>query len=325
MSSLDTATIVGLAGGAIIAGITGYGLYRYLTTGVKSGSGFLLQIQPGPNGTTNPAPSASGISEAPGKIVTITAIPDSGYNIGQWIVDGESVGSTASITVTMNMDHTVLVTFVNPSAPTSVPYAIVPAASQVVIGYYGCTITLAALNAISNTRIDMTDANWNIGGIAEFTIVFKVIDQYGNGVPNVPVTLYPNLFPDYSKYQGYLILNDQMIDQTNPLIMNSDANGNVTVNLSYYYGLTDEFKTLCKDAGLYVDGIIDADPLPATFTPYNGWNGTYDDLPVFFIKKGGEKTIPASPTVNTVIAFIPGTAIPQASAIIYCQFNAKML
>ncbi|OYT44454.1 hypothetical protein B6U84_04085, partial [Candidatus Bathyarchaeota archaeon ex4484_40] len=63
-----------------------------------------LTIQAGSGGTTNPAPGSYWHDE--GSIVSVQAIPDTGYHLDYWTLDGSNVGSTNPYPVTMNSPHT---------------------------------------------------------------------------------------------------------------------------------------------------------------------------------------------------------------------------
>jgi hypothetical protein len=317
-------------GAAALIGGAGYLIYKQQTSG--GGGPFLLQIltTPSAGGTTSPAPSPSGIYYPAGTVVTITATPASGYTVGDVLLDLTDLGAVSTFQVTMNMDHEVDVTFyLGGVPPQSNPVQIIAAATTIITGYYACQVTLAALNAISNTTVGNCDQNWTLGNWVDYPLTFKVIDANGNGVPKIPMTFYSSPAPDASKYQGYLALDDQMTSPSNPITKDANGkplvtgtNGEITIYASYWYGLTDKFLALCKDAGLYVNCLVGL--IPWTVTPYNGWNGTESGVPCFETGKGGDKTVPATPTLITITATIPKSSIQQAQTLIYCQLHAHM-
>lgn len=59
--------------------------------------------QPSIGGTTSPAPGT--YQEDSGSIVSVTAIPNSGYMLAHWLLDGVDVGATNPVVVTMNALH----------------------------------------------------------------------------------------------------------------------------------------------------------------------------------------------------------------------------
>jgi len=69
-----------------------------------------LTITASGSGTTDPAPGVYLLDE--GSTQTVDAVPDSGYKLGHWDLDGENVGNTSSYTVTMYADHTLTGVFV---------------------------------------------------------------------------------------------------------------------------------------------------------------------------------------------------------------------
>ena len=68
-----------------------------------------LSISSGGGGSTNPSPGVYQYAE--GTPVSVTAIPDSGYVLDYWLLDGQNVGSQNPITVTMNSDHNLQANF----------------------------------------------------------------------------------------------------------------------------------------------------------------------------------------------------------------------
>lgn len=313
---------VAIGGAAIVtAGLIVY----YVLTKKVGAEQYLLQIQASEGGTTDPPPSPSGILKPAGAVVTITAKPNAGYTVGTWLLDGVEVGNQQSIQVTMNMNHSVIVTFWEGGVePPSYPVAITCVNSVQVLGYYGCRVTLGVLNSIQDISVHNCDQNWTWDSWADYPITFKVIDSSGKGVPNIPVILYPDMFPDTGKYSGYLALNDQMITRDNPLRLMTDQNGLVTVNLSYWYGLNDHLLQLCQDAELYLWEIFPPIPVPIVVMDYGAYDGGV------FLSKGGEGITGQNPKMgsfilNNVRAQVEGTSIPTAQGLAYCGFHVKML
>jgi hypothetical protein len=65
---------------------------------------YTLTIIPPANGTTNPSPG-SYVYDA-GTSVSVAAIPDTGYMLGHWELDGANIGATNPVSVTMDANHT---------------------------------------------------------------------------------------------------------------------------------------------------------------------------------------------------------------------------
>jgi len=324
---------VGLGAAALL----GVGAYFLMTQAKGGGTGkFLLQTSAGPGGTIKPY-SASGIYEPAGAVVTITVTANSGYTIGQILEDGNPINNsttetTTTFQVTMNMNHEIDVVFYQGGQPpTGAPVAIQALNTIAYVwGYYGCQIKLGAINSLSSIKITTCDANWDFAAV-EFTYIkFKVVDSNGNGIPGVQVQLYPSLFPDASKYEGYLILNAQMISQNNPLILTTGSDGTVTLSLSYFCNPTSigsPYK-MPWDAGLFINYV---NPIPPFYWSIRPYNGIDLGLGAVFTGKGGHGITGQGPAAmgslhpNTVIAQIIGTSIPTAQCLCSCGFNIKML
>jgi len=71
---------------------------------------YSLTITKTVGGTTDPVPGTYTYPE--GTIVSVTAIPDTGFLFDHWELDGVEVGATATIDVTMNADHGLHAVFV---------------------------------------------------------------------------------------------------------------------------------------------------------------------------------------------------------------------
>jgi len=84
---------------------------------------YTLTIKTTVGGTTSPAPG--NYTYCRGTNVTVTAMPDGGYQLGYWLLDGSTAGSANNITITMCSNHTVEAVFVTvvPEFPSIVPIA----------------------------------------------------------------------------------------------------------------------------------------------------------------------------------------------------------
>jgi hypothetical protein len=80
---------------------------------------YVLTITTTSGGTTNPAPGAYNYSS--GQTVQVTAIPNSGYVLDHWELDGTNVSSSNNpITVTMNANHSLKAVFKTAPPPPTV-------------------------------------------------------------------------------------------------------------------------------------------------------------------------------------------------------------
>jgi parallel beta-helix repeat protein len=71
---------------------------------------YTLTINAGANGATNPTPGTYTYSQ--GQNVSVQAIPDTGYILDHWELDGANIGTANPINVTMNADHMLHAVFI---------------------------------------------------------------------------------------------------------------------------------------------------------------------------------------------------------------------
>jgi hypothetical protein len=79
-------------------------------------------ISPATGGTTDPAPGTYAYPA--GKQAKVTAIPDSGWWLDYWLLDGNNYGNSTTIELNLNGNHTVRPVFASNSHPTSFMLAI---------------------------------------------------------------------------------------------------------------------------------------------------------------------------------------------------------
>jgi hypothetical protein len=92
-------------GGANPINITMYNdhaLYAVFKFG-PSPAFYTLNITVTKGGTTSPPPGTYIYSQ--GTLVNVTALPNTGYGLNHWELDGTNIGATNSTQVTMNTDH----------------------------------------------------------------------------------------------------------------------------------------------------------------------------------------------------------------------------
>lgn len=70
---------------------------------------YTLTISTTPGGTTNPNPGSYTCDS--GSTVSVTALPDTGYKLDHWELDGANVGATNSYSVNMAADHSLRAVF----------------------------------------------------------------------------------------------------------------------------------------------------------------------------------------------------------------------
>jgi len=91
-----------------------------------------LTIITTPGGTTNPAPDTHLYKS--GKAVSVTAIPDSGYVLDYWELDGVNVGSENPHTMLMDRNQTLKAIFLSARADDVAVVSVVPSDTAVYIG-----------------------------------------------------------------------------------------------------------------------------------------------------------------------------------------------
>jgi hypothetical protein len=91
-------------------------------------------------GTTSPAPAT--YKEAVGSTVNVTAVPNTGYYLNYWLLDGVNVGSANPYTVTMNADHRLQAVF-----------------AQAVIGWLGTWAKRRKIT-VDHTKLSADESNF---------------------------------------------------------------------------------------------------------------------------------------------------------------------
>jgi len=107
--------------------------YNFSNYHVSSASNYSLNVQATDGGTTSPAPGI--YSYVNGTVVTMAATNDLGYAFDHWVLDGSSAGSSTSIPVTMNSDHTLVAVF------------------KPAITYYALNVSVVGSGTTNNTGI----------------------------------------------------------------------------------------------------------------------------------------------------------------------------
>lgn len=285
-----------------------------------------LYISAGDGGTTIPAPGTYTYNVR--ENVTITAIPREGYGVGTWTVDGVEVAKQVnSITVTMDADHTVIVTFwEGGSPPPKVPVRLDSLGSVYVKSNVGAWLT--GTPAVDQCcHVAHCDENWVKNALAKMPIRFKAVDAAGLGVPNVDVAFWTGSMPDGGRYRGTLLLNDVVHTVDFPLIVKTDSAGVATAYLSYVYGLADKFETLTSDANVGAQWGAAVVPCALWYAAKDGWClgplsyvcWTSGDCET---GKAGCEKMGSSWQSNMVYGKIVGTAISGVE-IAFCGFHVK--
>jgi len=241
---------------ALVAGVgligVGVGWFLLSRGGIVGGKTKLTISVYGTGGSTDPSPGTYEYART--ESVTVTAVPESGYEVLGWLVDGVSQGAGSSITLSMNVDHDVVVTFkvIGPPPPNP-PARIVnltappPLSVNLKQKYKGYWFWL---DSEREWRVDAIRGEydaWDFGH-TQTIVEFQVQDIYGKGVPNIPVLLYTS---DVDVNKGALYLGEGRYVVT-PLRAISDANGIVRVQITYRHTDINRFsKERCYQARIY--------------------------------------------------------------------------
>ncbi|MDH7477839.1 MAG: PKD domain-containing protein, partial [Candidatus Bathyarchaeota archaeon] len=92
---------------------------------------YTLKIETTAGGTTNPAPGLYTYNA--GSMVSVTAVPSSGYVFDHWELNGSNVGSANPYSVTMNNNY-VLKAFFTAAPPPPLSVAISPMSTSIILG-----------------------------------------------------------------------------------------------------------------------------------------------------------------------------------------------
>jgi hypothetical protein len=321
-----------LLAGATVAGIAGLAAAGILLNLPKAGEYYLV-VSAGSGGTTDSHYPPGRYLLSQGTNVTLTAVPNSGYTVGVWIVDGVTAATgTSSISLTMDTNHNVQVTFwLGGVPPTGTPYALISLGDVTAIQNIGL---YATPNGIGITcHVQYCNNNWGTKGTPSYCttdMLFKVVDAGGNPIPGVSVAFWPEISPDVSHYKGstVIVTSDTEVylaSAAQPYVAVSDSYGNVTVPLTYLYGLNDSYKQICSDAGMGFTALCGIAPYP--FTAYDGETVNLCAVLGYW----GECTTGQSGCSgmgvfwpNVIQALVQGTTI-QSQAIAYTGFHIKWM
>lgn len=305
----------------VVAGVA------YLISKAQAGLQKYLYISAGEGGTTDPPPGS--YLKSLGENVTITGLPNEGYTVGTWVVDEVDWGHQDSITVTMDTDHTVIVTFwKGGEPPASYPVNIIPLGSINVTQNIGVAATQEFHDWVphnyGHTHHHYCDENWSLDSLVRVPMRFKVVDAAGVGVPEVDVALWTSMYDD-SEYRGMVLLNGGSYPVDSPLVVKTDADGIAVVYVSYLYGLGDQNKTICADAGMGGWVLLYPTPVPWKITCPNSCFDCYkwEWAWLYSVFGEGESGVNLPrPWMNEVFANVVGTALTTREAA-WCGFHIK--
>lgn len=191
-----------------------------------------LVIQHNEFGTTDPEIGTTSFDKP--TQVTINAYPNSGYQ-ANWTVNGQDVATNVnSYSLYIDGYYAVSITFVPIGGGGVGPITGIKPVGTVGLlqnfrFWYG--------NPFAPIDIGEADENWNFGRCQSGTLTFKVFDAADRGVPNTQVRIYPDLNNDNTAYKGWLgyYPNLPMWDVNHPLILSTDNNGLVSIQIFNFY------------------------------------------------------------------------------------------
>lgn len=225
-----------LAVGALAVASIGLGaalLYRSVSGLNKAVLEIVIE---GSGGSTNPAPGV--YEKVIGTVHTIEAIPDSGYFVKKWTVDGMSAGTGKSISIWMNESHVIVVSFsTNPPPPPDYPPVALECLDAPSISlkqyYEGIWWIEGGNRTFYCVAVPIYD--FNFLGIPENvflapTVKFKATDVNGNPTADVPIEVWTT--PIDVIPAAFYISNSLHMAQ-NPIMAFTDSEGIIEVPVSY--------------------------------------------------------------------------------------------
>lgn len=218
----------------------------------------LLTVAAGSGGTTDPAPGV--YTHRPTDVVQVKAIPDGGYHVLSWIVDGVTKGSGESIFISMNESHNVAVAFTTELPPPirfpfkivnlTAPPPIALSLKQKYAGYFYWAGSMGQFRV--NPIIGDYGVDWE-PRYTEQVVEFQVLDVSNQPCPNIKVLIYTSN-PDAS--DGVLFIGEGRYHVNTPLVAFSGNDGKVQVRLSYrHIDLSAFSRNHCCNKRAYYGGL----------------------------------------------------------------------
>jgi len=258
---------------------------------------YRLTLSPGPNGAVNASPA--GVNQAPGAVVQLTAVPNTGYSFSAW--GGDTTGSVNPIDVTMNRNRSYtasftinqytlsLVTAGDGSASVSpvqatyphgtvVQLTATPGSGNVFIGWSG-----GASGSSSPVALTM-DGNQSVTATFSYRIAVSsgpngAVSQSPTGFNHAPGTVVQLTALPVPGYH-FVGWSGSATGTTNPLAVTLDANKTIsaafaidvyTLNLST---LGDGTVQKSPDQPNYEFGtVVRLTPTPGPLNQFLGWSG----------------------------------------------------
>lgn len=168
--------------------------------------------------------------------IVVIATPDAGYQ-ANWNINGVDVEQGVNqYTLYLTGIVSLSVSFVPVGGGGTVPVGIKPIGSIGTLQNFQFWVG----NAYAPVDIVECDENWNPGRCKWQPLLFKVYDASGRGVPNINVSIYPDINPDATPYKTIMNLDGLYgVTPQSPLTRTTDENGIVGVWVLNMYGADD--------------------------------------------------------------------------------------
>ena len=214
---------------ALVGGVAAVGIGAAVMLTGGTGGKTTLNLSHGANGHTEPA--SGGYEFNPGDYVTLIAIPDSGYQVNVWTVDGNSQGAGNILPLLMSQNHNVTVTFTSiTDGQTRIPASLVCNTTPP-----GMSVNLKQLYI---GAFQQSTNKWHVKPVIDYAnyaaldtwvsqvLEFQVLDVYGQPCANAPIIIYMGP-EDYNDGELYFS------DGTHLTIVVTGADGKATVSTHY--------------------------------------------------------------------------------------------
>jgi hypothetical protein len=173
--------------------------------------------------------------------VTVTATPSAGYQ-ANWNLNGVDVEQGVNVYSVYVNGVVTLGVYFTPTGPTHGTIAGIRS-----VGTIGTLQNLDYLFESGTGPIDVLECDeaWNKGAhCAAALMQFKVYDSGGVGIPDIPVSIYPEANPDTTVFKAYAMFNGNLsrpftptyYDVNNPLTLNTDSKGLISFQIRNLYG-----------------------------------------------------------------------------------------
>jgi hypothetical protein len=144
---------------------------------------YLLTIEASDGGTTSPAPGEYWYDA--GSKVSVTAIPNSGYKLGYWLLDGVNAGSKNPYVVNMDEDHTIRAVFEIKTYTVTFTESGLPSGTEWSVTFNGQTKS-STVSTITFTGIPEGSYAWSVSTPISGGTGVRYVASPSSGTMNVP-------------------------------------------------------------------------------------------------------------------------------------------